>query len=39
MVLNAAYLVEESGVTTFVDAVQTWQSPRIQHELTGPWVP
>jgi hypothetical protein len=23
MVLNAAYLVEESGVTTFVDAVQT----------------
>jgi Gas vesicle synthesis protein GvpL/GvpF len=39
MVLNAAYLVEESGVTTFVDAVQTWQSPHIEHELTGPWVP
>jgi hypothetical protein len=39
MVLNAAYLVEESGVTMFVDAVQAWQSRHIAHELTGPWVP
>jgi len=39
MVLNAAYLVEESEATTFTNAVQTWHSPHVHHELTGPWVP
>jgi len=39
MVLNAAYLVEESGAAAFIDAVQTWHSPHIQQETTGPWVP
>jgi hypothetical protein len=39
MVLNAAYLGEESDAATFLDAVQTWHSSHIDHELTGPWVP
>ena len=39
MVLNAAYLVGESAAATFLDAVQTWHSPHVDHELTGPWVP
>ena len=39
MVLNAAYLVEGSAATTFVDTVQMWHSPHVEHELTGPWVP
>jgi hypothetical protein len=39
MVLNAAYLVGESEAATFLDAVQTWHSPHIDRELTGPWVP
>jgi hypothetical protein len=39
MVLNAAYLVEESDATTFVDAVQNWRSPHVDQEMTGPWVP
>ena len=39
MVLNADYLVGESDAATFLDAVRTWHSPHIDHELTGPWVP
>jgi Gas vesicle synthesis protein GvpL/GvpF len=39
MVLNAAYLVEESGAGAFVDAVRTWHSPHIHQEMTGPWAP
>jgi hypothetical protein len=39
MVLNAAYLVEESDAAAFICTVQTWNSPHIDHELTGPWVP
>jgi hypothetical protein len=39
MVLNAAYLVGQSDAARFLDAVQTWHSPHIDHELTGPWVP
>jgi hypothetical protein len=39
MVLNAAYLVEESAAAAFTDVVQAWQSPHVDVELTGPWVP
>jgi hypothetical protein len=39
MVLNAAYLVEESASAAFRSAVETWQSPYIRIELTGPWAP
>jgi len=39
MVLNAAYLVEETAATTFTDVVRAWRSPHIDVELTGPWVP
>jgi Gas vesicle synthesis protein GvpL/GvpF len=39
MVLNAAYLVDESDTAAFTDAVARWQSPHIQLELTGPWTP
>jgi hypothetical protein len=39
MVLNAAYLVEETDAAAFICTVQAWNSPHIRHELTGPWVP
>jgi hypothetical protein len=39
MVLNAAYLVGETDAATFLGAVQTWHSPHVDHEVTGPWVP
>jgi len=39
LVLNAAYLVEESASTAFRDAVERWRSPDIRVELTGPWAP
>ena len=39
MVLNAAYLVGETDAAAFLDTVQTWYSPHIDHEVTGPWVP
>jgi Gas vesicle synthesis protein GvpL/GvpF len=39
MVLNAAYLVEESAAGAFSDMVKAWQSPHVDVELTGPWVP
>lgn len=39
MVLNAAYLVEESAAGSFTDVVQTWHSPHVDIELTGPWAP
>jgi hypothetical protein len=39
MVMNAAYLVEESDAAVFTDAVARWQSPHIDLELTGPWAP
>ena len=39
MVLNAAYLVEESAAGAFTDMVKAWQSPHVDVELTGPWVP
>lgn len=39
MVLNAAYLVEESAAAAFNDVVQAWQSLYVDVELTGPWVP
>jgi len=39
MVLNAAYLVGETDAAAFLETVQTWSSPHIDHEVTGPWVP
>jgi hypothetical protein len=39
MVLNGAYLVEESAADAFTDVVQAWHSPHLHVELTGPWVP
>ena len=31
--------VEEAGAAAFTEVVQAWQSPHIDVELTGPWVP
>jgi hypothetical protein len=39
LVLNAAYLVEESASADFQHTVEGWQSPDIRVELTGPWAP
>ena len=39
MVLNAAYLVDESAAPEFTDTVERWRSPHLHLELTGPWAP
>jgi hypothetical protein len=39
LVLNAAYLVEQSASSAFTTAVDGWRSPYLQVELTGPWAP
>jgi hypothetical protein len=39
LVLNAAYLVEQSASSAFTKAVDGWRSPYLQVELTGPWAP
>jgi hypothetical protein len=39
LVLNAAYLVEQSASSAFTSAVDGWRSPYLQVELTGPWAP
>jgi Gas vesicle synthesis protein GvpL/GvpF len=39
MVLNAAYLVEESASRQFRDAVERWGAAEVRLELTGPWAP
>jgi hypothetical protein len=39
MVLNAAYLVEESAAGQFRDAVDRWDAAEVRLELTGPWAP
>jgi len=39
LVLNAAYLVEQSASSAFTSAVDGWRSPHLQVELTGPWAP
>jgi hypothetical protein len=39
LVLNAAYLVEQSASSAFTSAVDGWRSPYLQLELTGPWAP
>jgi hypothetical protein len=39
LVLNAAYLVDQSASSAFTSAVDGWRSPHLQVELTGPWAP
>jgi len=39
MVLNGAYLVEESAAAAFTDTIKAWQPSHVDVELTGPWVP
>ena len=39
MVLNAAYLVEESASRQFRDAVEQWGVAEVRLQLTGPWAP
>jgi hypothetical protein len=39
LVLNAAYLIEESESAQFRTTLERWRSPDIRVELTGPWAP
>ncbi|NMH95640.1 GvpL/GvpF family gas vesicle protein [Pseudonocardia bannensis] len=39
MVLNAAYLVEETRGPAVRELVDTWDAPGLRLELTGPWAP